>query len=204
MNDVLPGNLAEIPRLVAEARRAHAEHIELQLLKFERRRSRRLDLPTIAFLGYGRAGKDEAAAYLAQQRQYTYAGSTSEAATPLVAQALGCPPDVAYRDRHQQRMFWKAFCEELRKPDPTILVRMSLANGDVLAGLRGYSELKTCLDCSVINIAVWVDRPDVPPDPTVDFTEDDCHLTVRNAGSLAEYHARLDKLFDIMGLPRKD
>jgi len=147
----------------------------------------------ILFCGYGRAGKDEAAAYLAKITGLRYAGSFSWAALPYVAARLGLHPQVAWETRHQHRKQWYDYCNDLRKTDPTILARMVLAQGDIAAGIRDKVELEAVKAAGLFNRIVWVNRPQVPVDPTVTF--DAFHpaidSTLYNIESLEVYHSTL-------------
>lgn len=148
----------------------------------------------ILFTGYGRAGKDEAAAYVAKITGLRYAGSFSWAALPYVAERLGLHPQVAWETRHTMRKQWYDYCNELRAPDATILARLVLAQGDVTAGLRDKVELDACKAAGLFDEIVWVERPGTPVDPTVTFGPQDCDRILVNEGTLEEYHAKLHEL----------
>lgn len=148
----------------------------------------------ILFTGYGRAGKDEAAAYVARNTGLRYAGSFSWAALPYIAAMTGQHPQVAWDTRHQNRKLWYDLCNQLRASDPTILARMVLAQGDVTAGLRDIVELNACKAAGLFDEIVWIERPGTPKDPTVTFTAEDCDRILWNDGSLEEYHAKLLEL----------
>lgn len=147
----------------------------------------------ILFCGYGRAGKDEAAAYLAKITGLRYAGSFSWAALPYVAARLGQHPQVAWETRHQHRKQWYGYCNELRAGDPTILARLVLASGDITAGLRDKVELDAVKAAKLFDRIVWVDREGNPEDPTVTFAARDCDEYVINHGTLAQFHRTLEQ-----------
>lgn len=151
----------------------------------------------ILFCGYGRAGKDESAAYLAKITGLRYAGSFSWAALPYVAARLGQHPQVAWETRHQHRKQWYDYCNDLRLADPTILARMVIAQGDIAAGIRDKVELEAVKAAGLFDRIVWIDRPGIPQDPTVTFDRDHPAITdhIKNEGSLEEYHKRLDGHF---------
>jgi hypothetical protein len=45
----------------------------------------------------------------------------------------------------------------------------------------------------VVKLAIWIDR-DVPTDPTVEFTPQECDFVVQNHWSLEEFHERLTRI----------
>ena len=145
----------------------------------------------ILFCGYGRAGKDEAAAYLAKITGLRYAGSFSWAALPYVAARLGLHPQVAWETRHQHRAAWYNYCNDLRASDPTILARMVIAQGDIAAGLRDKVELDAIKAERLFDKIIWVERPGIPADPTVTFSPRDCDALLANDGTLEEFHQEI-------------
>lgn len=145
----------------------------------------------ILFCGYGRAGKDEAAAYLAKITGLRYAGSFSWAALPYVAARLGQHPQVAWETRHQHREKWYQYCNDLRASDPTILARLVLAGGDVAAGLRDKVELDAVKAAKLFDCIVWIERGGNLQDPTVTFAARDCQDYLLNDGTLAQFHQEI-------------
>jgi len=145
----------------------------------------------ILFVGFGRAGKDEAAAYLAKITGLRYAGSFSWAALPYMAARLGIHPQLAWETRHQNRELWKSYCDELRKMDQTILARMALQSGDICAGLRDKVELDAVKAANLFDRIVWINRPGTPEDPTVTFFPSACDDLIVNDGTLEDFHQQI-------------
>lgn len=157
------------------------------------------------FVGYGRAGKDEAAKFAESHLSLRYTGSTSWAAKESVAAALGVHPQTAYDERHNNRQFWKDHCDWMRRDDPALLVKMCLATGDICTGCRDKVEVLAA--APLFDHVVWVDRPGTPEDFTVTFTKEDI-LNLPNGGwilndsTLKDYHTQLICLFrDVFGIP---
>lgn len=148
-------------------------------------------LPKVLFVGDGRAGKDEAASTIARITKLQYAGSFSWAVLPLIAHALDIHPQIAWDTRRANRQFWYEFCNDLRKNDPSLLARMVLENGEVTAGMRDKVELEAVKREALFNHIIWVSRPGTPRDPTITFGPDDCDGTIRNGGTLEEFHITL-------------
>jgi len=155
----------------------------------------------ILFCGYGRAGKDEAAAYLARITGLRYAGSFSWAALPYVAARLGQHPQVAWETRHDHRNQWYNYCNDLRASDPTILARMVIAQGDIAAGLRDKVELDAVKAAKLFDHIIWIERAGNPQDPTVTFSARDCHHYLPNDGTLAQFHRELENFAAFMNIP---
>lgn len=155
----------------------------------------------ILFCGYSRAGKDEAASYLAKITGLRYAGSFSWAALPYVAARMGLHPQVCWETRHQHRVTWYNYCNDLRVADPTILARMVLASGDITAGLRDRVELEAVKAAKLFDHIIWIDRDRNLVDPTVTFEARDCPEYFCNFGTLAEFHQKLAQWASFMEIP---
>lgn len=157
----------------------------------------------ILFVGWGRAGKDEAAAYLAKITGLRYAGSFSWAALPYMAARLGVHPQLAWEQRRANREIWKKYCDELRVVDQTLLARMALQSGDICAGLRDKIEIDAVHAAGLFDHIIWVDRLGVPRDNTVTFERDHPAITqwVPNHHTLVDFHNTLITLCDDLGLP---
>lgn len=145
----------------------------------------------ILFCGYGRAGKDEAAAYLSRISGLRYAGSFSWAALSYVAAQMGLHPQQAWETRHQNRELWKQYCDELRRVDQTLLARMALKSGDICSGLRDKIELDAVKAARLFDRIVWIHRPGTPVDSTVTYFESDTDETIVNTGTLDDFHHTL-------------
>lgn len=148
----------------------------------------------ILFVGWGRAGKDAGAEYLGSISTIPYAGSTSWAAKELVAQILGIHPQVAWETRHNRRMEWKQICDDLRRDDPTRLIKLALATAGgrgIVAGCRDVVELVYAKRRNLFDRIVWIDRLNTTKDPTVTFSPEDCDEIIYNNGTLEAYHQTL-------------
>lgn len=157
----------------------------------------------LLFCGFGRSGKDAACEYVAARCGLRNAGTCSKYLVRHVAARLGLPEDVAYARRHDSeatRRFWRQVGDEVRAHDPAVIVREMMAHGDVGGGVRGRAELEAARAEGLFDLAVWVGRPGTPVDHTVEFAEEDCDVTVVNAGTLAEYHEKLDQLLRFAGM----
>ena len=194
----------KIDVLVETAREKFKDHIARGLKAYRRRKAKR-GIPVSAFLGPGRAGKDEASIWLSTNFQVDYSGSVSEFVCPLIAYALGRGEREVYDSRHDDRMFWYQFCNGLRRYDPAFLVKMCLAEGDIIAGIRGAAELEACMAQGVIDVSFWIDNPRVDTDPTLEYLIDDCDFVIRNANNKLDYYRRLRKLAGMLDFtPRTD
>jgi len=159
--------------------------------------------PKILFVGWGRAGKDEAAQYLSTITALRYAGSFSWAALPYMAKLLGLHPQLAWESRHQNRELWKHELDKLRESDQCHLARLVLKQGELAAGLRDKLEIDAVRAERLFDTIVWIHRPGTPPDPTVTFTAGDCDCVIDNYGTLGDFHAELRSFAYLHKLPLK-
>jgi hypothetical protein len=135
----------------------------------------KLQLPKrYVVVGHGRSGKDTVASMLCQKLRYNYGGSTSSGTLPLVCYSLYGRTDIptqqyCYDTRHQNRAYWYDFCNLLRIIDPLMLLKLTLSQTDVIVGTRSEEEFVNSLDYFKPTHVVWVDRKNIPPDPTLEF-----------------------------------
>lgn len=190
---------------VKAAREAFKEYIaEMDDAYVQRVKNRPQNQPVPAWLGHGRAGKDEAGKWLAKHSDLKYNGSTSTIVLPLVAHALQKPEDQAFVERHQNREYWFHFCNILRADDPTCLARWNLAQADQVVGIRSLHELQACIKDKVVSDTIWINNPRVPVDPTVEFSVTDCKHVLSNAGTLQDYYDVLGPFCRSIGIAVKE
>lgn len=154
----------------------------------------------ILFCGWGRAGKDSGAMYLAKITGLRYAGSFSWAALPSMALLLKQHPCQAWEERHQNRELWKRELDRMRERDQCFLARLVLRDGDVAAGLRDKVELEAVRAAKLFDHIVWIERAGVPEDTTVTYGPKDCDEVILNLGILEDYHGSLWNFADRHGL----
>ncbi len=145
------------------------------------------EYPTIAFCGHGRAGKDTAGRLLWRKTPLLYTGSLSWAGLPHMASVLNMCEQDAWETRHKFRQHWKDELDEFRKDDATKLIRMSLAKGNIVVGIRAKEELTAAKAAGLLDFTVWVHRAGVPEDPTVTYTWRDCDLVLFNPTPYVEW-----------------
>lgn len=197
-------NIETISQLVASNESAFRDLIDqkLQIYEQQQLRTREHKIPVLAFCGYGRAGKDLAAAWLSQNYPAVrYVGSISHAVAPLVAIACGTTTEEAFATRHNNREFWFRFCNCLRRSDPTLLGKLTLAENDVLAGIRSDTELEALRSSGVVDLTIWVENPRVKFDTTVEYTYADCDISIVNDGTKHTYFTKLRSLARMLGIP---
>ncbi len=187
---------------VQEAKKQLAGYIDERLLRYEERQTmrRQRGIKVAAFLGHGRAGKDEAARLFGQCTAAVYGASTSWVMSPLIGYSLGVPKDTAWENRHKDRMYWKAWCDEFRRDDQTIISRMLLADSDLIVGTRGKPEFYDTMQDGIADYAVWVNREGNETDPTMDFGLNDLKsfsgrwFELENNGTLADLQMQVEVL----------
>jgi hypothetical protein len=195
--------LSRVLEDVAKAETRFEGFLEEQLVAFREAQKMRdsKGLPVLAFCGLGRSGKDLAAEWFGSNFDVRYVGSISKAICPLIAFVKGQSEDKAFSERHDDRMYWFEFCNELRRNDPTLLVKLTLVENDVVAGVRSAIELERCVEAGIIDLSIWVNNPRVDPDPTVEFEESDCDITIVNDSTKTAYFRKLRRLADSSAMP---
>lgn len=165
------------------------------------------DLPavkkTLLVCGQGRAGKDTALDYLAKVTGLRNAGTTSKYLCRYVAQKLGLSEEEAYRRRHESdamRVLWFDTGNEIRRGDPTLIIREALSYGELTGGIRDIEEVLGARREKVVDLILWVENVRVKMDPTVKFGPGHCDLVVQNNGTLDEFYQRLWRFAGFAGL----
>lgn len=183
------------------AKLANADYLNRLAEQYKQRAERRqkLGIPVIAFCGHGRSGKDLSAEYLSFLKpQVVYPNSLSRVVLPLIAHMSGDTAEHAWEHRHNVREFWIEACHKIRARDLTLLLRMSLGIGDVVAGIRGLFEIDSVRQQKTADYIVWVRNDRVEKDKTVEYGEEDCDFTILNNGSRMELFARLRKFVSLL------
>ena len=148
----------------------------------------------VGIYGPGRSGKDECAEWLALNTRLRYWGSSSQVILPHAALHFGISEKEAWRLRHQHREVWRQIGDELRANDPAHLARVTLKQGDINVGVRAKVEIEAVRRERLVDIAVWVHRPNIEPDPTLEFGPEQCDIILPNDRTLPHLHARLRNL----------
>lgn len=155
--------------------------------------------PAVAFVGPRGCGKDFCAELLRLQFSgLTYHGSTSTVIIAALAQHTGLSPGVLRVNKNALRgvlyHFGRGLCAANK--DPAFLVRTQFCAGaNILAGLRSYEELLACRQAQLVDLVLWVERPDCYEDgATLQFCAKECDLVLRNDGLRSTLAARLRAL----------
>ena len=154
----------------------------------------------IAICGPGRCGKDTAAHWLKANTSLRYSRSTSEVIVPHVAKKLGLSVEETYRKRHEFRQLMFETGIELRQNDPAFLARTVLAEGDICNGVRDRREMQAVLDEQLVDLAIWIDRPWLPPDPTMGYGLEMCDIIIPNCWGLVDFIPRIARLARTWGV----
>jgi hypothetical protein len=145
----------------------------------------------LALCGPSKCGKDEVARWLHRNTSLRYTMATSEVIAPVAAERLGISVEVAFATRHRHRDLWRAIGDELRVNDPAYLARRVLADGDLLVGVRSLGEITTAQREGMVDLTVWIDRPGVEKDTTLEFGPEVADMILPNWWGVRELHARV-------------
>lgn len=161
----------------------------------------------IAFAGHGRCGKDTAAEFLSTITPLRYVAGTSWWARHLVFARLPWylrwwhwTAERAWLHRHKRRVFWAKVIGEYNQDDPIRLYRDCLGEQEILTGVRWRHEQAACKAASLVDLWVWIERPGIPVDPTMEFGPEACDIVIYNDGTLAEFHEQLRRLASALGI----
>lgn len=156
----------------------------------------------ITFVGHGRAGKDEAADYVASRNPAVFRpGAMSLEACPAFASALGVDQGLAYRTRHKHRLLWFTLLNEARRHDPSLLTRFVLRHRrdrTIMVGIRAYEELYHSRH--LLGAVIWIEREGNAVDPTLEFGMEEADLVVYNDGSRSLFRSRLEAILRLISV----
>ncbi len=160
-----------------------------------------MTLPTVAFCGWGRCGKDTAGEFLGTVTPLKYSGSLSWTMIGIMADRLKVCPQVAWERRHENRKIWYDTCNEFRAHDPARIIRNSLNNGEIVCGIRDKLELRTAIQEGLLTHVVWIDRDGIPRDTTVTYESGDCNHILGNHGTIEDFQQTLIRWAEGVGIP---
>lgn len=150
--------------------------------------------PTLAIVGYGRAGKDTAAEWFRDNTGLRFEGGCSWYARHYMAERLGVSPEEAFANRHRDRKLWFDYMNEFRAADATALVRLVLSGSDIVCGIRSAEELFESRRQGLIDLVIWIENPRHTEDITVTYCRSDADIVILNEADIATYHKRLKNL----------
>lgn len=141
-------------------------------------------LPKLLLCGPSRCGKDESGRWLREHTELTFEGTTSLFLAEYVAAKLGVSREQAWNERHENKMFWFHTGNEIRENDPGFFMRRGFENATVTGGIRSNREVAHAQQTRIADLIIWIEKPDVGVDPTLEFGADMCDITIRNDADL--------------------
>jgi hypothetical protein len=157
--------------------------------------------PVIGIMGKGRVGKDRGADWLTANYGLNYYGSTSYLISEEIARRDGISFKEAHNIRHIERDRWRRVGDEMRLEDPAALAREIIRRGsNLLVGIRSYGEMEAIRREKMCDIVLWIDKPDVDEDPTLEFGPEMADIVIYNWWGLDEYYAKLNVWADTCNL----
>lgn len=160
----------------------------------------------LTVVGHGKSGKDAFARMLHDfvGSRVRFRDGTSSRLTPLVRPLYGqvAPGsttvadyeqrvrDRVYDDRRKLRTLWYELGNVITREEPAFLVAATRQDNDVIVGVRRKVEFEAAKRLGIVTTAVWIERPGVEPDRTLELTEADCDITVRNDGDMNRLRER--------------
>jgi hypothetical protein len=125
----------------------------------------------------------------------------SRVIAPHVAKQLGISVEEAFARRHEDRKLWFDMGNHMRAADPGYLLRNVLEGGhSIVVGMRNVDELAFARARGIVDLFVWICRPIVPPDRTLEYGSCECDVVIWNDGTIQAFHAKLRSLANFAGL----
>lgn len=106
-----------------------------------------------------------------------------------------------YEQRVNYRRFWADWIDNYNKTsaDGARLYRETVQQGThLLTGLRKKHEFLAFMNTGWPDLAIWVDRPGIPRDPTQEYGPELCDIVIRNDGDQLTLNMRLSNLIKLM------
>lgn len=121
----------------------------------------------------------------------------------MIARDLNMSEEETWAKRHEMREYWKNWCNRYREKDQSALAKKMIEQCEIVVGLRDKPELEACRKDGIIDQYIWIHR-DVPKDPTVTFTADDCDLVIYNTSSLTNFYSKLYSWLNLSNIPKSN
>lgn len=154
----------------------------------------------LAIVGPGGCGKDTVATWFRDHCGVRFTGGTSSVIAREVARRDGISLDAALANRRCERERWRAVGDALCRDDPAALVRALVPDQDVIVGPRRRREINEARRHRLVQCVVWIDRPGLPRDPTLEFGPELADLFIPNHRDLGYLFSWLTRTATLLGL----
>jgi hypothetical protein len=164
----------------------------------------------IMVMGYKRHGKDTACEYLRNCYGVTFASSSYTACELFLFDKLKnelnyADIEEAFADRVNHRARWydeiKAYNVE---NGLDALGKVIFESNDAYCGIRDKEEFYALKEAGLFDLAIWIDASNrLPPEDgdSMTLTIDDADIVITNNQGLKEFHAKLDKVYNLLLKP---
>jgi hypothetical protein len=144
-------------------------------------------LPIICIAGAGRSGKDYASKWLNDNTRWTFTKSTSMHCADYVYTRMRCRginyPSIqeCYGDRINHRPFWDQCIRDYNSEDPCRMYREMIEEGQtIIQRCCKPDEVDALRAAKLVDLFVWIDRDNLPPDSSQAFDAKYCDLSIYN------------------------
>jgi len=156
----------------------------------------------ITFVGPGQGGKDTASQMFAEITGLPFICSTSAIIGESFASECGSSLEDLMVIRHANRDAWRARGDALRVDDQAALVRACRDKGaKILNGIRSRIEITAAKREGLTGLVVWIERPGIPNDPTLEFGPEVSDHVLFNDRGLDELRSALSAIARQYGFP---
>lgn len=195
-----PDGVAFIFTGASQLNNIRADYLEAVKYNKELTKKRR---PNVLIIGHKDHGKDTVAEYL-----YKYTGLTFRSSSEFACEHIVWPEYIKgeseytdWRELHRNRDKFREFFFDVMKayntPRGERLTEEILAVADVYVGMRGRHEYDAAMKKKYYDLVIWVDASERKPlesARSMELTEKDAHLTIRNNGTEKELEATVAML----------
>jgi hypothetical protein len=106
-----------------------------------------------------------------------------------------------YDERTRHRRFWSEWIDcynDASESKAQLYLDSVKAGNHILTGIRKVRELDAFLQTAVPDLAIWIDRPGIPRDPTQEYGPERCDLVLRNDGDLDLIRDRITRISNFL------
>jgi len=152
----------------------------------------------LAISGPGQAGKGTVSQYISDNWGIRYQQSTSEAAAAVVFRDITkqySTVEECWADRANHREEWGQIIADFNQPDGIGLYRQMAGQNDIFDGIRRRAELQKCKEVGLVDKVVWLNRPNIPLDASLDYGDEEADYIVDNSTTIEDLYSRLNLLW---------
>lgn len=103
-----------------------------------------------------------------------------------------------YGMRSAHRRFWAEWIDCYNQGKAQLYLDAVLDGNHILTGLRKVREFHAFQQTGIPDVAIWIERPGIPRDPTQEYGPELCDLVLRNDSDLVRLHTRIERITNFL------